>query len=515
MKKTLFIGALIVAFFSPYHAWTYDSVLAKKIVSFVDKKAEPAILRLDSTGQPWVLNRLNGGIQRISPEGKPAQSLIPVKKKDASFREVSDFVFYKDDSLYVSDPISNKIFHIDRNGKTLDSFDTPSPAALAISLDDAIAAGLQNEGLIRIFSLDGVALHDLFLPGDAGFKSITSMSFSRDGVLWALDGKAGKLHRFSAQRKWLGSTDGLDNATALTVDIFGFAYVTLEKGQWKEIDFNGKITGTFGTKGKEPGKMSEPSGIAMGDDNLLWVCEMKNNRLQAFSVANQNKKNILLSDPALRIQVRRGTTWPIIAKAALPQNDGGAIILSTIKKTHLDWISKTGEIKSTVNKKEYAKVVDITQDANGAVWILDSAQSQITKISDKGEGLKTVGQKGKREGGIIDPELLRVRNDGSFVVVDKDRSRIQVLSSDGLFLFTVGKNGSRPGEFKTVTGLATSEDVIAIVDNSRKAFILFDKNGKFVSETINQDGKPQIWNNISDVASDASGRFYVLDKGTS
>jgi tetratricopeptide (TPR) repeat protein/sugar lactone lactonase YvrE len=512
MKKSVFA---LLTLCSVTGAWAYDSVTAVKLISLVDKKAEPTVLRLDMDGQPWVLNKLNGGIQHISIEGKPVLSFMPVKKKDASFRSVSDFAFYKDGSLFVADPDSNKIFHLDKSGKVQGTIDVPSPSALAVSLDDAIAAGLPNEGLIRLLSIDGVALHDLFLPNKDSFKSITALAFSADGVLWVLDGKAGRLHRFSPQRKWLGSTDGLEEAGGLAVDSYGFAYVTLEKGQWKEIDANGKLTGTFGTKGKEPGKMNSPCGAAIINDSQLWICETKNNRLQLFSIKNQNKKIPLLIDPAVRIQVRRGPVWPIASsKVALPQKDGRALIFSTVKKPKIDWVSKDGKVSSSVSKKELAKIVDVTLDASGAIWILDAGQSQISRIADDGSIQKSVGQKGKQEGGLKDPEVLRVRSDGSFVVVDKGRSRIQVLSPDGLFLFTVGKNGSKTGEFKTVTGIAATDDWIAVADDSRKALIFYDRNGKFLSEMGNVEGKPDIWNQMADVAADQSGRFYVLDKGS-
>ncbi len=517
MKKSLLTLSATALFsfliYSPASA--YDSVTAGKLISLVDKKAEPTLMRLDNDGQPWILNKLNGAIQRISPEGKPAQTHLPVKKKDSSFRSVADFVFYKDNSIFIADRDANKIVRIDKTGKVLTSIEAPSPSAIAISLDDAIAVGLPNDGVIRIMSLDGVPLHDLFLPNKEVFKSINALSFTPDGTVWALDGTAGKLHRFSAARKWLGATESLEDAGGLAIDAYGFAYVTLGKGQWKEIDSNGKLTGTFGTKGKEPGKMSDPVGIVITDKSELWISETGNKRLQVFSIKNANKKNPLLNEPAVRIQVRRGASWPIAqAKTALPQADGGALVFTTVKKVKLDWIGKDGGVKSTVMKKEFAKVVDVTQDPSGAIWILDAGQSQLSKISPEGDIQRSVGQKGKKEGGLSAPDTFRVREDGSYVVVDKDRTRVQVLSPDGLFLFTVGKNGAKAGEFKTVTGIAVTTEWITIADDTRKALIFYDKNGKFLSEMANVDGKPIIWNQLADVAADGVGRFFVLDKGT-
>lgn len=514
MKLTVCLALSAFTFMSFFPSVSaYDSVTTDKVISLVDKKAQPSILRLDLDGNPWVLNTTISAIQLISNEGKPFKTLLPSKKKDGSFRAVSDFVFCRDGSLLVADPDSNRIAHLDKDHKFLQAINVPSPSAVAVSHDDVIAVGLTNEGLVRILSIDGITLHDLFLPGKEAFKSITALAFAMDGNLWILDGKAGKLHRFSPQRKWLGATDNLMDATALTVDKYGFAYVTIERGQWKEIDPNGKLTGSFGTKGKERGKMSGPAGIAMTAQNQLWVCETENKRLQLFSISNPGKETVLLSEPAIRLQARKGATWPIQAKAAFRQKSGETVVLNA-KKPKIDWLDKNGAVKSSLAKKELAKVVDVTQDPADAVWVLDAGDHQIKKISPEGDIQKAVGQKGKKEGGLNDPSFLRIRPDGSFVVIDKGRSRIQVLSPDGLFLFSPGKNGVKAGEYKTVTGLAASANRIAVVDNERKALVYYDKNGKFLLEVANAEGKAPVWKELTDVVVDGAGRFYVMDKGT-
>ncbi len=529
MKRFRFL-IIACALAVPSSLFSYEQVNVEKVILLADKKADLSLLRLDPQNQFWVLNKNLNTLQRLSEDGKPAFTLDPGKKKDILFRALSDFDFLKDGSFLVADPGLNRIALI--KSETIEAssdtkkqpvfaitaqFPFQSPSCLSISHDDVIAVG-SKENVIRLFSLDGLPLYDLYAPENTPMKSVTSMRFARNGVLWVLDGSRGALHRFSPDRKWLGVTDGLADAQGLAVDDYGFAYVTLGKGRWKEVNQDGKVTGTFGTKGKEPGKFSSPTGLAVMSKNKLWVVDSGNKRLQLFNVTNSDKQTPLHPEPSTRIQVRSKKQWPLLVERAL-MAPSGDILTYTSKKMKFTWLDPNGQVKSSFGKKGkgtkgFLSPAGMAFDKNGDLWVADEGEHALKKVSAAGDIVLTVGQKGRKEGNLKNPSFLQVRTDGSFVVVDKDNSRVQVLSPDGLFLFSIGSVGNEKGKFQTISGLAVNKDRIALIDGNRKALLFFDDKGKFLSEVANEPNRPLVWSNLTALITDSDGRFCALDSGS-
>src|SRR5205823_4148912 len=146
--------------------------------------------------------------------------------------------------------------------------------------------------------------------------------FAPNGTLWALEEDSGQLHRFSADRKWLGATPGVEGARGVAVDDFGSAYVSLSQGRWREVAPDGVVSGTCGTKGKTPGEMLNPVALAAPGASHVMVAETGNARLQDFHVFNKDKKNKLFYGPAAHAQVRLNAQWEDQAEGGLINDKG-------------------------------------------------------------------------------------------------------------------------------------------------------------------------------------------------
>lgn len=511
--------------------WSYEDVKLEKIIPLVDRKASPTVLHLDSKNQLWILNGSLSALQQISVEGKALVNLMPGKKPDSIFKTPVDFGFLSNGSLVVADPGLSRISVIGpeiegdapaknewKKNKLLYSFPSKEPTALAVSHDDVIAVGYDNQSAVEIFSADGVLLHRLFPSDKYPLKKVVAMAYANNGNLWVLEEGMGVLHRFSADRKWLGAIEGMEGARSVALDEFGFAYVSMSAGRWKEITPEGSVTGTFGTKGKNPGEMLNPHGIAVSDASHVWVCESGNIRLQNFRVSNKDKKNKLVFAPAAYLQARLAAQWEDQAGAGVI-SAGGDILLLKSEKNTFEWMDQQGTVKSSWKKKGKgtAGLVNpnhVALDAAGKIWVSDEDDHTLKLISETGEVEKTLGQKGKKEGNLKSPTLFSFRQDDSVVVADKDNSRVQVLSPTGLFLFALGPSGKKEGQISFVTGLATNNDLIAVLDGQRKALLFYETTGKFVSEIANKEGKAPYWNEPTGIATDTDGRFYILDNGS-
>jgi len=526
MLKFFKIPCLIALFFvfAALNLFSYEQVQIDTIIPIADKKFKPTRFELDPSGNFWVLNQRTKSLHRISKEGRTSQIISPSKE---TFKNPSDFQFLKDGSLLIADPGSKKVVLLkpydSPGGSSSGGFDlvqiihVPNPSSVAVSEDDILAVANNKANLIQMYSIDGVLLHYVFPDSKHPFKKIVAMAFSKDGVLWVLDAGSQSLHRYKKNRKLMGIVQGLKKPQDLVIDDYGYAYVSSAKGRWYEINPEGQIQGTFGTKGKKPGQLNNPSGLVIEDNQRLWVAETGNRRLQSFKVTNSLKVEKLRPDPVARIQVRYLGALDLKVDISHFDRDGNLLLLNR-KRRKFKLITSTGTfITSFGNKGKglegFRNPSDFDFDAEEDLWVSDESDHTLKKVSEAGEILQMVGQKGRKEGFLKGPSLLKIRSDSSFVVADKSGTRVQVLSAKGLFLFLVGSRGKGKGMYSVVTGMAVNEERIALIDAERKALLFYDSHGKYLSQIANREARAPVWNDLADIETDELGRFYVLDRG--
>jgi tetratricopeptide (TPR) repeat protein len=529
--QKIIAGSLAIALLGS-NAHAYDEVKLDRIVPLVEKKVSPRLLKLDRDQKLWILNGRGDSLEMISLEGKPLVYLKPGSKPADFFKTPIDFGFLSNGSMLVLDGGLNRvaILGMPADGKTdavkkwkkaklVGSFPVKGASALAVSHDDIVAVGYEDQAYIDIYSADGVLLHHLFGSEKFPLKNITGLAFANDGVLWALEQSKGAVHRFGADRKWLGATEGFEGARGIAVDEYGYAYVTLANGKWRELSANGAITGTFGTKGRNVGELLAPSGVATPDGAHVWVSETGNARFQEFHTINRDKKDLLAPAPAAFVQVRFKRQSQRRADAGAVRKNGDLLLLDS-DANRFEVVTPDGKTKPTTKKKGKGKgssgfghPVSVALDKQDQPWILDAKDCLIKLMTDAGDVSKTIGQRGKKEGSILNPTLLAVRPDGSFMLADRDGGRVQMLGPTGLFLFAVGKQGGKPGEFSSVTGIAANDETLAVLDGSRKSLMFYNAGGNFIADVANKEGKVSYWSDPVALASDADGRFYVLDRG--
>lgn len=101
-----------------------------------------------------------------------------------------------------------------------------------------------------------------------------------------------------------------------------------------------------------------------------------------------------------------------------------------------------GDIDTEDENLAFNMPSDIMMDEAGNIYILDSSNQRIQKISPEGKYLATIGRKGQGPGEFENPTSFDIDPKGFLYVLDTSQNRIQVLKPDG-------------GEFKTIqtTGL--------------------------------------------------------------
>jgi len=130
----------------------------------------------------------------------------------------------------------------------------------------------------------------------------------------------------------------------------------------------------------------------------------------------------------------------------------------------------------------------VTIDAQGSLWVTDSAAHVVSKFSPDGRVLMTLGKKGMAGDNTSrdlfnQPNHVAVAPNGDIYVSDGYvNARVVQFSKDGRFIRIIGGvKGSQPGQLQLPHGVALdSKGRLLVNDSDNQRVSVFDKDGTFV-----------------------------------
>ena len=194
------------------------------------------------------------------------------------------------------------------------------------------------------------------------------------------------------------------NPYGVAVDEDSNIYVT----DWEShrLSSDGKLVKSVGGEGDKTGQFGLPSGIALSQDNKLFVCDRCNDRIQVFD-------------------------------------------------TNLKFIFCIGKAGSGEGEMSYPH--DLTFDPAGSVYVADSGNHRVQVFSQNGTYLRTFGVCGSGPGELSDPRGIHVDHDHVYVA-EGGNNRISIFHTSGAFITSFGRWGSGEGELKHPRGIITDQD---------------------------------------------------------
>jgi len=165
-----------------------------------------------------------------------------------------------------------------------------------------------------------------------------------------------------------------------------------------------------------------------------------------------------------------------------------------------------------IDPVQFNQAQQIAVDDDRNIYVADTGNSRIQKLTNNGEFLSSWGTPGIDDGKFQSPVGIVVYENNVYVVDDK-RHDIQKFDSNGNFIFKWGEFGTENGQFNKPKGITIdSNGIIYVVDSKNNRIQIFTSDGEFLSsfgEYGNSDGKLKV---PVDVA--VYGDFiYVSDPG--
>jgi DNA-binding beta-propeller fold protein YncE len=96
----------------------------------------------------------------------------------------------------------------------------------------------------------------------------------------------------------------------------------------------------------------------------------------------------------------------------------------------------------------------IAVDRQGYIYVADSRNRRIVKLSGDGRFVLQFGEHGSGPGQFEKPVDVAVAPDGTVYIADYDMDRVQAFSPEGKYLYGWGGSGEAEGRFRAASGLS-------------------------------------------------------------
>jgi len=323
-------------------------------------------------------------IKKYDHDGKRLFSFGSKGDGRTQFGSISDICVDTGGKVYVADPVRGMI-HVfsPQQGKEYAEWQKMPPPTLVTWVEDInLQAGKTVwAGRNTLFAVEEktgsiIKIKDGQVIGGINVADCTPASIALDkaGTLWVLDREEKRVLR---------------------------------------IDDQGEIRSSFGSSGELPGQFSKPSDIAITSMGVIYVSDLGNRWVQAFS-----------SDGLLLNVFREGKEGsPFVAPSA------------------------------------------IALDRNDVLYVLDRERCTVTAFAPEGNFLSEFGKRGEGKGELDDPVSLFATTSEIFVL-DAEICSIKVFSPEGSFLGRFGTRGKGKGDFKNPSAISAMNGKTFFVSDS-------------------------------------------------
>lgn len=247
--------------------------------------------------------------------------------------------------------------------------------------------------------------------GPGQFRNATAMAFDGSGVLHVVDGNNGRVQKFDSSGEHLGTyASGAGGArAAIAFGPSGNAYVAGGGGATigvEVFDANGTFLGRWGSTGSGPGQFEQPYGVAVDDNEFVYVSDDYNHRIQKFTATGTLVASWI--PPASKTGSRGlwGLWW----------RDG---VLHSIDPYSGDRILKFDAMGNVIGEVVCAGsgiTKYVAMDSAGNFFMPDQTNNVVRKYSPQGVLLSTWGRFGVGDGEFVCPTGVAVDDRGDIYV---------------------------------------------------------------------------------------------------
>ncbi len=373
------------------------------------------------------------------------------------------------------------------------------PFGLDIARNGDVVVTDAFNGRIQRFDNDGNFL-ELFgesdvRPGELGH--IEALALDTEDNIYVADTTNDRVQKFTPDGRLIhqiGSSGDREGAftfpTDVAVDGNGNTFVAdTDNHRIQRFDTDARFNLTWGEPGRgEPGLFARPQGIAIDPQSgRIYVADTDSSnsgtppRFQIFEPTGEFVSEREIPNVMGEEGVRDETVFPTgiavdkdgnvfvvqssFVNFAIPEGDNEPVRHRVQRFDPEGGVITFGRYGAAEGQFDAPQDIAVNDDGN--VYVADTFNHRIQKLSNTGDFLLAWGEFGTQTGQFNEPGGVAIGPNKTVFVADTMNHRIQVFTEDGAFITSIGGPGDSPGQFLRPAGLDVGPDGTLYVADSR------------------------------------------------
>ncbi len=270
----------------------------------------------------------------------------------------------------------------------------------------------------------------------------------------------------------------------------------------------------FGSRGSNCGQYDRPKNVFVDHNNVLFVCDSENRRIQMLNENDQSFKELIINSR------KKGERECIIAASVDFNNnivmfgfDSHQIIIFDPVSNQI--VRQFGGGKGQRNG-EFDDPQSLCVDLSNRIIVCDSNNHRIQMFGHQGDHLLSFGSKGSKDGQFNKHSGVTVNHLNDIIVCDSNNHRIQMFDEDGNHLKSFGSKGSANGQFYWPQRVAVDHhNNILVSDWGNNRIQVFDPQGKWISSFGSGEQEKGQFDGPQGIAVDHLNRIIVTESKSS
>ncbi|XP_078661215.1 E3 ubiquitin-protein ligase TRIM32-like [Branchiostoma floridae x Branchiostoma belcheri] len=237
----------------------------------------------------------------------------------------------------------------------------------------------------------------------------------------------------------------------------------------------------FGGSGSGRGEFSYPWGVAVSQDNEVYIADYLNTRIQVFTMDGDYIREVTTTLPGETGEKLH--PWDV----AVHRNDN----LWVVGGDHVVQYSREGTFLATIDLPHVFCFRGISVSmATEQVIVTDGKDGRLRVFNQDGSEVGTYGS-GHRSPEPWFPRYATVDGEGNILVTDVKNHCVHVLDREGNFKFKFGSKGSDESQLKDPCGICVDGmGNIIVADRGNGCVKMFDSQGRFLCDIGSGMKKP-------------------------
>jgi DNA-binding beta-propeller fold protein YncE len=161
---------------------------------------------------------------------------------------------------------------------------------------------------------------------------------------------------------------------------------------------------------------------------------------------------------------------------------------------------------------EFNQPQGIAIDSSNIVYVADCQNNRIQKFKSNGQFIAAYGTSGSGNGQFALPYGIAVGVSGDIYVTEVNNNRVQRFKTDGRFIGKWGTPGSGNGEFNWPYGIAVDgQGVVYVADSQNNRIQKFSADGIFIQNLGTSGSNTGEFDWPLGIAADNTGAVYITD----